>query len=91
LKVADLPKREVDRFIRKFKQDSFYKYFQEKGTLEEAPKFMLTDMLLCAPDASKSVIKQKFERLSSKAELISDKKILKFLDACRKKFNDLLD
>jgi len=51
---------------------------------------MFTDMLACAPDASKEIIRQKFERILSTANLVNDKEILQFLDACAKKFAQML-
>lgn len=89
-KALNVPKREAMRFITKIKLDSFFKYYQEKGTLENASQYMFTDMLVCAPDASKNIVKQKFEQLCSNAELMGDKEILDFLAACREKFADLV-
>ena len=51
---------------------------------------MFTDMLVCAPDASKNIIKQKFEQLYTNAELVNDLEILEFLRACKKIFSDLV-
>lgn len=56
----------------------------------DASRYMFTDMLVCAPDASKDIIKQKFEHLYSNAELINDTEILTFLKACKEKFSDLI-
>ncbi|MFW6117907.1 MAG: hypothetical protein ACOC6R_00245 [Chloroflexota bacterium] len=89
-KVPNVPKREAERFIKKIKIDAFFRYFQEKGNLDEASQYMFTDMLVCAPDASKKIIRQKFEQLYSNAELVNDLEILDFLGACKGKFNDLV-
>lgn len=89
-KAPNVPKREADRFMKKIKIDDFFKYFQEKRTLDEASQYMFTDMLVCAPDASKNIIKQKFEQLYSNAELVNDLEILGFLGACKDKFSDLV-
>ena len=89
-KAPDLPKREAERFINKITADPFFKYFQEKTNLEDASQYMFTDMLVCAPDASKNIIKQKFEQLYSAAELVNDTKILNFLTACKEKFVNLI-
>jgi hypothetical protein len=90
-KAPDVPKREAERFIKKIKVDAFFKYFQEKGNLDEASQYMFTDMLVCAPDTSKNIIRQKFEQLCSNAELINDTEILIFLKACKGKFADLVN
>jgi hypothetical protein len=89
-KAPNVPKREADRFMKKIKIDSFFKYYQEKRTLDEASQYMFTDMLVCAPDASKNIIKQKFEQLYSNAELVNDLEILEFLRACKDKYSDLV-
>jgi len=89
-KVPNVPKREAVRFIKKIKIDAFFKYFRETGDLAEASQYMFTDMLVCAPDASKIIIKQKFEQLYSNAELVNDLEILDFLNACKEKFSDLV-
>lgn len=88
--APSLPKRDAARFTRKIRTMSFFKYFQEKGNLDEAPQYMFTDMLLCAPDASKIIIKQKFDQLCSNAELVNDIEILNFMSACKAKFGDLV-
>lgn len=51
---------------------------------------MFTDMLACAPDASKETIKQKYERIMTTANLVNDGEIIKFLGACEKKFSHML-
>jgi hypothetical protein len=89
-KVPNVPRREAGRFMKKIKTDTFFKYFQEKRTLDEASQYMFTDMLVCAPDASKNIVKQKFEQLYRNAELANDLEILVFLEACKDKFSDLL-
>ena len=89
-KAPDAPKRQAERFIKKIKADPFFKYFQEKKNLDDTSQYMFTDMLVCSPDASKDIIRQKFDQLYSNAKLINDTEILNFLKACREKFNDLI-
>ncbi len=89
-KAPDIPKHEAERFLKKIKTDPFFKYFQEKRNLDDASQYMFTDMLVCSPDASKNVIKQKFESLYSKAELVNDVEILCFLKTCSEKFSHLI-
>jgi hypothetical protein len=47
-------------------------------------------MLNCSPDASREVIRQKFDLLKSTAITISNEEIRFFLDKCEEKFKDLL-
>jgi hypothetical protein len=88
--TPDLPKREAERFIKKIKGDQFFKYFQERHCLDDAPQYMFTDMLVCAPDAARNIIKQKFEQVCANAELVGDVEISDFLKACTEKFGDLI-
>ena len=51
---------------------------------------MFTDILGCAPDASKEIIQQKFDHLLTTAILVKDKEILRFLKGCAAKFVKLI-
>lgn len=77
---------QAKRFIKRIKDDPLFKLFQKKKTLENANRYMFTDMLVCAPDASDEIIKQKMVQLISNAILISDEEILEFLELCKEKF-----
>jgi hypothetical protein len=89
-KAPDLPKLVADRFVKQLKNDPSFVSFQKDLNLDEVSSYMFTDMLACAPDASKEIIRQKFERILSTANLVNDKGILQFLDACAKKFAQML-
>lgn len=89
-KSSELPKKDSERFIKRIKSDPFFQYFKHKNDLDGSSQYMFTDMLVCSPDASKSIVKQKFEQLCSNAELINDQEILNFLKSCREKFNNLV-
>lgn len=84
-----IPKRDAERFIKKFKTDPLFKFYQEKKDFSNTTQYMFTDMLVCAPDASKDIIKQKFEKLYSNAELVKDLEVIDFLNACKEKFRDI--
>ena len=88
-KAPVIPKRDAERFIKKLKMDPFFKFYQEKKDLKNTIQYMFTDMLVCAPDASKDIIKQKFEKLYSNAELVKDIEVLDFLNACKEKFREI--
>lgn len=89
-KVPSMDERDRERFIKKLKSDPFFKLYKEKKSLDEVTQYMFTDMLVCAPDASKDIIKQKFEQLENNATLANDKEILGFLKTCKEKFHDLI-
>ena len=90
-KAPDLPKLVAERFIRQLKNDPCFLSFNKSGNLNEVSPYMFADMLACAPDASKEIMKQKFERLLTTANLVNDEEILKFLEACAIKFAQLIN
>jgi hypothetical protein len=85
-----LPKRDAERFTKKLRADVCFKHFQQKGSLEGLSSYMFTDMLACSPDASKDIIKRKFDRLLATAKLVNDKEVIAFLDACTSAFSSIL-
>jgi hypothetical protein len=89
-KAPDLPKLVAERFVKQLKNDTSFVSFQKNRNLDEVSSYMFTDMLACAPDASKEIIRQKYERILSTANLVNDKEILQFLNACAKKFAQML-
>lgn len=89
-KAPDLPKLVAERFVKQLKNDPSFVSFKKNKNLDEVSSYMFTDMLTCAPDASNEIIRQKFDRILSTANLVNDKEILQFLDACAKKFAQML-
>ncbi|HHT9105922.1 MAG TPA: hypothetical protein ACFYD7_08640 [Candidatus Wujingus californicus] len=90
LEAPDMPKLEAEHFIKQLKNDSAFISFTRNGNLDEVSSYMFTDMLACAPDAPKEIIKQKFERLSTSANLANNKEIINFLKACETKFSQFI-
>lgn len=88
--VPDMPKLEAEHFIKQFKNDPSFISFTRNGNLNEVSSYMFTDMLACAPDAPKEIIKQKFERLLTSANLVNDREIIIFLEGCKIKFSQLI-
>jgi len=86
-----LRKLEADHFIRRVKTDPCFVSFIKNGNLNDVSSYLFTDMLACAPDASKEIMRQKFERLLTTANLVNDKEILKFLEGCANKFAQLIN
>ena len=85
-RTSDAPRRQAERFIKRIKKESLFNYFLEKKTLDDASRYAFTDVLICAPDASKEIIEQKFSQVLANATLVGDEEILKFLQACKEKF-----
>ena len=90
-KPAQLPKNEAERFVKRITRQGIFKRFKVAGSLDDSSVFEFTDLLECAPDASRDVVRSKFRRLKATAELIQDHEILRFLEACEKQFRRLSD
>ena len=86
-KGPDLPKLVAERFVNQLKKDPSFLSFIKNRNLDEVSSYMFTDMLACAPDAPKEIMKQKYEQLLTTANLVNDKAILDFLKACEVKFS----
>lgn len=89
-KTPDLRRLEAEKFVRKLRADTCFRLFQERGGLDEVSSYMFTDMLGCSPDATKDIMKQKFDRLLTTAKLANDSEIIKFLEVCSSTFSALL-
>lgn len=88
--APDMPKLEAERFIKQLKNDPVFISFIKNRNLDSVSSYMFTDMLACAPDASKEIIKHKFEHLLTTATLVNDREIRQFLKACVTKFAELI-
>lgn len=86
----DLPRQQVERFIKKIHSEKIFKLYKDKTSVNEASIYDFTDMLNCSPDASKDVIRQKFDLLKSTALSINDQEIRLFLEKCEEKFKEML-
>lgn len=78
------------RIKKRFHQDPAFKKFLQQGSLSEVSQYEFTDMLNCTPDASRSTIQKKFERLKAQASILDDDSIRNFIQACKERFKDLL-
>ncbi|MEK7070192.1 MAG: hypothetical protein AAB966_00115 [Patescibacteria group bacterium] len=85
-----IPKREAERFIKKIQNDPLYKSYKKNNNLDEASIYMFADMLVCAPDSSKNIIRKKFDQLFSYSILVDSYDIGTFFQACKEKYQDFL-
>ena len=86
----ELPKHQAERFVKKIHSEKIFKLYKDKMSVNEASIYDFTDMLNCSPDASKDVIRQKFDLLKSTALSINDQEIRLFLEKCEEKFSEIL-
>jgi hypothetical protein len=89
-KAPTLPKLDAEKFVRKLRREPCFKHFQQKRNFQDISPYMFTDMLGCAPDATKDIIKKKFDLLLSTSKLVNDSELIKFLEACAIAFSTLL-
>jgi hypothetical protein len=82
--------QDADRFKKQMREQPLYQKFKEQGNLDGEGRYVFTDMLNTSPDAPKEVIAMKFRGLRSTAELVADKQIISFLDACARSFPELV-
>lgn len=80
-----------NRFIKRITNEPLYKLFMVDNEMKTATQYMFTDMLICSPDASKEIIKEKFERLLATALLMENAEIIDFLNKCKDKFKSLIE
>lgn len=85
-----LPKQDAQRFLKRLRSQPLYRRFVNDGSLTSSSPYDLTDMLNTSPDAPKDVIAIKFGRLRSTAELVGDRNIIRFLEACIDAFPHVL-
>lgn len=81
-----LPPIERKRFLSRMKREKAYKLFSTSRSLDGITRYMFADMLQASPDAPPELIRSKFDRLSSLAEIANDPQVLEFLELCERKF-----
>lgn len=81
---------DIQRILRKFKQEKCYQRFLQYGALKDMSEYDFKDMLNCGPDAYPETIRKEFNRLKTQGEITQNKSILSFLEACKKAFGHLM-
>ncbi len=90
LERSKLHQTETARFLKQIRSQPLFAKFKQNGDLTHESQFELTDMLNVSPDAPRDVVRKKFLRLCSIAELASDSEVRDFLAACSRVFATLL-
>jgi len=78
------------RIVQRFERERCYQRYLQEGSVKNISQYDFTDMLLCRPDAYPETIRKKFDQLRTQAEITQEKDYLKFLDACKEAFKDLM-
>jgi len=68
---------------------SLYDEYKDSGEVAPNP-YRFSDLLECSPDASDSVVQQRFDELMAKARLLDDQDLLRFLIRCGDAHGDML-
>jgi hypothetical protein len=74
-------KRKADALRRRFTGSSLYQEFEQTKAVSADP-YAFTDLLECSPDAANSVVAQRLDELKAQTQLLEDRDLLAFLDAC---------
>lgn len=90
IQQSRLPPTEVKRLRSRMLREDAFRSYKANRSLEKVSLFMFTDMLQCSPDATKDLIRLKFDRLLAQAELTQDAEILSFLRECQQQFQGFL-
>ena len=80
---------EVRRFRAQLRRDPAFRVYRRTGSVAGISRFMFSDMLQCSPDAPTDLLRFKFDRLLSQAELANDSELKVFLSECQIRFGDL--
>jgi hypothetical protein len=80
---------EARRFGAQLRRASAFQLYSTTGSVAGISRFMLSDMLQCSPDAPTDLLRFKFDRLLSQAELANDGELKLFLSECEQRFADL--
>jgi len=81
-----LPRRDAHHFKRQVRNQELFKRFVNTGTVDSANVYLFADLLTCSPDAPVEVVSAKFRRVQAMAELMRDRIVLTFLEACAHAF-----
>lgn len=85
---AGMPPIERKRFLSRMKNDQAFASYSVDKTVEGVTRYMFADLLQASPDAPPAVLRAKFDRLLSQAELAKDRNVLDFLELCERRFFD---
>ena len=85
-----IPRREADRLLKRLRSDTAFRTYTTNSSLDGVSPYMFTDFLNTSPDASPDIVRLKFDRLLSIAELLGDEQMLAFLRDCEAKFDRIL-
>ncbi|MHA7629201.1 hypothetical protein [Corallococcus sp. M7] len=86
-----LPKQDLERFRRQIYPHPLFSSFRGTAHVSEEDWYQLADLLHIRPDASQEVVRTRFDKLRSLAELTSDADVIQFLEACARTFPQLTE
>ncbi len=84
-----LKRARVTGLRRRLTSSPLYDEYQRVGRITANP-YAFTDLLECSPDASDSVVEQRFDELEAQTRLLDDDALLEFLHACAAAHSDFL-
>ena len=87
----DIRPADADRFRRQLTQQPLYRKHKCGLPLAEMDVVHFTEMLGCSPDAPRSIMRKKLDRLRATAELVHDGELIAFLAACSVAFSRMME
>jgi hypothetical protein len=82
--------REIDRYLAPLEKSVAYKRFSGSKSCEAVQAHEFTEILRCSVDASPTVLRDRLEKLKSRAHEGGREDLLEFLSACEKHFSSML-
>ena len=82
--------QEVDRYLAPLEKSVAYKKFLDSKSCQSVQAHEFTDVLRCSLDASPTVLRDRLEKLKSRAHEANREDLLDFLTTCEKHFASML-
>lgn len=82
--------RDLDRYFASLEKEPAYKKFAQSKSCESIEAHEFTDVLRCSLDASRNVLRDRLERLKTRAREANRHHVLEFLMACEQHFGSML-
>lgn len=82
--------RELDQYFASVEKQVAFKKFQQLKTCESIEDHEFTELLRCSLDASPSVLRDRIEKVKTRAREANRNDVLSFLTACEQRFVNML-
>jgi len=87
--IPRFKKGKADALRRRLSGSPLYQQFEKTKAVSVDP-YAFTDLLECSPDAANSVVARRLDELRAQTQMLEDRDLLAFLDACAEAHADML-